>query len=76
MPFVVSVGVLRDEIDGDLVILDCDSVEIQCVDQILHLAVDRNCRIYAFEQSRGLSRISPCNMPANIFTSGNLHSLV
>ena len=32
MPFIVSVGVLRDEIDGDLIILDCDGVEIQCVD--------------------------------------------
>lgn len=32
MPFVVSVGVLRDEVDGDLIVLDCDSVEIQCVD--------------------------------------------
>jgi len=49
MPFVVSVGVIRDEVDGDLVVLDCDSVEIQCVDQILHLAVDNECRIYAFE---------------------------
>ena len=49
MPFVVSVGVIRDEIDGALVVLDCDSVEIQCVDQILHLAVDQACRIYAFE---------------------------
>ena len=76
MPYVVSVGVLRDEVNGDLVVLDCDSVEIQCVDQILHLAVDRQCRIYAFEQSRGLSRSSPCNLPANIFTSGNLQNLV
>ena len=49
MPFVVSVGVIRDEVDGDLVVLDCDSVEIQCVDQILHLAVDSECSIYAIE---------------------------
>ena len=76
MPFVVSVGVLRDEVDGDLIVLDCDSVEIQCVDQILHLAVDDQCRVYAFEQSRGLSRVSPCNLPANIFTTGNLQRLV
>ena len=77
MPFIVSVGVIRDEVDGDLIVLDCDSVEIQCVDQILHLAVDKECRIYAFEQSRGQSaRTSPCNLPANIFTSGNLQSLV
>lgn len=32
MPHVISVAVLRDEIDGDLIVLDCDSVEIQCVD--------------------------------------------
>ena len=31
-PFVVSVGVIRDAVDGDLVVLDCDQVEIQCVD--------------------------------------------
>ena len=28
MPFVVSIAILRDEIDGDLIVLDCDSVEI------------------------------------------------
>jgi hypothetical protein len=39
-PYVVSVGILRDEVDGDLVIIDCDEVEVQCVDQILHVAVD------------------------------------
>ena len=49
MPYVVTVGVIRDEVDGDLVVLDCDSVEIQCVDQLLHLTVDSDCRIYAFE---------------------------
>ena len=27
-PFVISVAVLRDEVDGDLVVLDCDSIEI------------------------------------------------
>ena len=31
-PFVVSVGVVRDAEDGDLVVLDCDETEIQCVD--------------------------------------------
>ena len=72
MPFVVSVGVVRDEIDGDLIILDCDGVEIQCIDQILHLSIDKRGKIFAFEQSRGLSKTSPCNLPANIFTSSNL----
>ena len=27
-PFVISIAVLRDEVDGDLVVLDCDSIEI------------------------------------------------
>ena len=31
-PFIVSVGVCRDPIDGDLIVLDCDETEIQCVD--------------------------------------------
>ena len=31
-PFVISIGVVRDAEDGDLVVLDCDGVEIQCVD--------------------------------------------
>jgi len=39
-PFVVSIGIIRDEVDGDLVVLDCDENEVQCVDQILHVAVD------------------------------------
>ena len=32
MPFVVSVALLRDENEGDLIVLDCDNVEIQCID--------------------------------------------
>lgn len=76
MPFVVSVGVLRDEVDGDLIVLDCDSVEIQCVDQVLHLAIDTQCRVHGFEQSRGLSRASSCNLPANLFTAGNLQKVL
>jgi len=31
-PFVVSIGIIRDEVDGDLVVLDCDEKEVQCVD--------------------------------------------
>jgi hypothetical protein len=31
-PFVVSIGIIRDEVDGDLVVLDCDENEVQCVD--------------------------------------------
>jgi exosome complex RNA-binding protein Rrp42 (RNase PH superfamily) len=39
-PFLVSIGIIRDEVDGDLIVLDCDETEVQCVDQILHVAVD------------------------------------
>lgn len=31
-PYVISIGLLRDEVDGDLIVLDCDETEIQCVD--------------------------------------------
>ena len=75
-PFVVSIGIIRDEVDGDLVVLDCDETEVQCVDQILHVAVDAACRIFAFEQSRGQTRRQPCAMPANIFTMKNLSKVL
>lgn len=75
-PFVVTVGLLRDEVDGDLIVLDCDETEVQCVDQLLHIAVDQACRVYAFEQSRGQTRKQPCAMPANIFTVKNLSNVL
>ena len=40
-PFVISVGVCRDAVEGDIIVMDCDGIEIQCVDQILHVAVDK-----------------------------------
>jgi hypothetical protein len=34
-------GICRDSEEGDIILIDCDSIEIQCVDQILHIAVDK-----------------------------------
>lgn len=34
-------GICRDCEEGDIILIDCDSIEIQCVDQILHIAVDK-----------------------------------
>lgn len=48
-PYVISVAVCSDQGtgEGDVVVLDCDSIEIQCVDQILHLAIDKDLRVHA-----------------------------
>lgn len=40
-PYIVSMGICRDCEEGDIILIDCDSIEIQCVDQILHIAVDK-----------------------------------
>jgi hypothetical protein len=52
-PFILSVGFVRNPSGDDSIIIDCDDVELQCVDQVLHLAVDSKMRIHAMEQSRG-----------------------
>ena len=31
-PYVISIGICRDPEEGDIILLDCDSIEIQCVD--------------------------------------------
>lgn len=48
-PFVVTVGIVRDPVEGDFVVLDCDASEVQCVDQLVHLSVDNANKIHAFE---------------------------
>ena len=40
-PYIISVGVCRDPVEGDIIVMDCDGIEIQCVDQILHVAIDK-----------------------------------
>ena len=39
-PYIVTIGILRDEVEGDLIVIDCDETEVQCVDQLLHMALD------------------------------------
>ena len=53
-PFIVSIALMRDQ-QQDIVVLDVDAFEIQCVDQILHLAVDSKMRVRGFVQSKGLN---------------------
>lgn len=50
-PFFLSVGILRgiESSGGDLIVMDLDSVEIQCIDQVLHLLVDKEQRVRGFE---------------------------
>jgi len=31
-PFIISLGICRDPVEGDIILMDCDSIEIQCVD--------------------------------------------
>ena len=31
-PHVISIGICRDAADTDIVIMDCDAIETQCVD--------------------------------------------
>lgn len=50
-PYLVSVGFVRGAVDA--VVFDCDEVELQCVDQILHMTVDSRMKVHALEQSRG-----------------------
>lgn len=46
-PWILSVGVMREQ-ELDIVVLDVDAFEIQCVDQILHLAVDSKMQVRGF----------------------------
>jgi hypothetical protein len=49
-PYLLSVGFVRNSMGGeDAFILDGDELELQCVDQILHLAVDSKLRIHGIE---------------------------
>lgn len=74
-PFIVSVAVVRD-VQQDIVILDLDSVEIQCVDQIVHVCIDKNMKIWGFEQSKGLTKKQPCGLPAAIFSQTNMRQIL
>lgn len=71
----MTVGILRGEA-GDVVVLDCDATESQCVDQLVHLSIDKEMRIHGFEQSKGLMSKQPCGLPAQIFSSRNLRAIL
>jgi hypothetical protein len=75
---VVSVGVVRD--GEDIVVLDLDATETQCVDQIVHFAVgleQKELKVHGFVQSKGLnSKKQPCGLPASIFSGRNLKQIL
>ena len=52
-PYLISLGVVMNEDSDFIILLDFDQNEIQCVDQILHVSVDKNLKIHAIEQSKG-----------------------
>ena len=76
-PYVISVGLIN--LSKLLDILDSTPEELNCVDQILHIAVDKQMRIHAVEQSKGansnVDQISH-GIPANLFLAGNLQNIL
>ena len=75
-PFIISVALMRDS-EQDIVVLDVDQTEIQCVDQILHMAVGKDLQIGGFIQSKGMnSKKQPCGLPAAIFSSKNVKAIL
>ena len=75
-PFVISVGICRDPVEGDIILIDCDSIEIQCVDQILHIAVDKNNCIHGFEQSKSAQKKMIAGLPVQIFSSNDFSAIL
>ena len=76
-PYIVTVAVMRDARGDDIVIMDCDSLECQCVDQLVHFCVSADLRVSGFQQTKGLnSRRQPCALPANLFSSKNLERVL
>ena len=75
-PFIVSIGVIRDAAcDEMLILLDPDQVEMQCIDQTIHIAIDSRLKVHSMTQSKGDgSDESDCvpGIPANLFLAKNL----
>jgi hypothetical protein len=46
---VLSLGFIRNAAGEDSIVVDSDEVELQCVDQVVHFAVDSKLRIHAVE---------------------------
>ena len=85
-PYVISIGIIRSESENQSfsILLDADQTELNCVDQILHISIDKHLRIHSLEQSKcegissvidGGSQISS-GIPSNLFLQGNLKSIL
>ena len=48
-PYVLSIGFVRNAAGEDSIVVDGDDIELQCVDQILHVAVDSKLRIHSIQ---------------------------
>ena len=44
---------MNDQGRKEVIVLDFDDTEIQCLDYILHVAVDQDLRVHGFEQTNG-----------------------
>ncbi|CDW84684.1 UNKNOWN [Stylonychia lemnae] len=73
-PYILSIGFIRDEAE-DVVVIDADDQENQCFDQLLHISVDNNLRIYGIEQSKGRSLQSGL-LSSKFFLQGNLTKIL
>lgn len=94
-PYLISVGIIRNilttsaEGDDTQVILDGDSNELNCIDQILHLAVDSKTKVHAMTTSKGdgssVSTVSSkedgmvncmAAVPSKLFLANNLSKVI
>jgi hypothetical protein len=74
---VLSLGFIRNAAGEDSIVVDSDEIEMQCVDQIVHLAVDSKMRIHAIEQSRGnFYSQSPGYLNSNYLMADNIQQIV
>lgn len=65
LPFLLSIGFVRHPAGGeDALILDLDDVELQCVDQVVHLAIDSKLRLHAMEQTTSRVYLNPLMLKA------------
>ena len=76
-PYVLSLGFIRNAAGEDSIVVDSDEIEMQCVDQIVHLAVDSKMRIHAIEQSRGnFYSQSPGYLNSKYLMADNIQQIV
>ena len=81
-PYVISLGVVRPRGQKTpVIVLDPTEVELQCVDQVLHFAVDRDLKIHGLEQSKGSqssdgSESLSLGLPSSLFLKTNLKAIL